>query len=99
MIDEEQFDENGVEIDASREDTYNMLNYVYTVVIELACRSDVRTRDMIGGILVSLKSLDLRGRIEVVDPNVDAQKKMKCFWHLHVKIFIQTTAAQPYVYV
>ena len=41
MIDEEQFDENGVEIDASREDTYNMLNYVYTVVIELACRSDV----------------------------------------------------------
>ena len=53
-----------------------MLNEFCTEVIELACCSDVLTRDIIGGIMVSLKSLALRGRIEIVDPNVDTQDQI-----------------------
>ena len=49
---------------------------------------------MIGGILVSLKSLALRGIIGGVDPNVDAQDQMKRFWHLRVIIFRQPTSEQ-----
>ena len=76
MIDKEQFDKNRVEINTSRKATYNRLNEFCTEVIELACCSDVLTRDIIGGIMVSLKSLALRGRIEIVDPNVDTQDQI-----------------------
>ena len=47
---------------------------------------------MIDRIMVSLKSLDLPGRIVGVDINVVAQEQIKRFLDLHVKIFIQTTA-------
>ena len=47
---------------------------------------------MIGGILVSLKYLALRGRIEGFDPNDEEQDEMKRFWNIHVNIFIQPTA-------